>query len=244
MIDISVTADFNRLAQQLRAMGKQVPFAAAQAINAVAFTVKKETGPAEMRAVFSKPTPWTLRSLFVKKATKHTLRAVVGWGQDLYSKSRASPDEILGHQILGGARREKGLEMWLRSAGYIGSGEFVVPGAAARMDAYGNMSRGQVMQVISQLRIGSDSAAWKSDSAHSKRNVKRAGRIFWSRGGHLPRGAWVSKGGSVAPLLVVITAPKYQTRLNIRKVVQRTVAQNFEREFRTALSRAMANPKV
>lgn len=75
MIDIRVTSDFNRLAQQLRAMGeKQVPFAAAQAINAVAFKVKKETGPAEMRAVFSNPTPWTLRSLFVKKATIDSAR--------------------------------------------------------------------------------------------------------------------------------------------------------------------------
>ncbi len=242
---ISIKIDTSGLERQLKALANdQVPYATAQALNAVAFKVKKETGPAEMRSVFDKPTPWTLRSLYVRKANKRNLRAVVGFGNDLYSKSRSSPNEILGHQLSGGGRREKGLEVWLRNAGMISAGEFVTPGSAAKLDSYGNMSRGQVMQIISQLRIGSDRNAWKSTSTRSKRSVKRAGRIFWSRGGHLHRGAWKAVGSSVVPLLIVVGQPQYKARFNLQKVVSQTVNQHFDREFKTALQRAIANPRA
>lgn len=234
MIDIKVTGDFNRLAQRLRAMGSQhVQQATSDALNSVAFNIRDKSGPAEMRRVFNQPTPWALRSIFAQKATPRTLRASVGLGRDFYSKSRLTPEELLGHQISGGGRRAKGVEAYLRQRGLISAGEFVTPGAGARLDRYGNMSRGQTMQMISQLKISIDPYQNKSKSKRSKAHQRKAGHIFWSRGGHLPRGAWISpERDRVMPLLVVIKAPQYKARFDLKRVVEQTLASRFDKQFR------------
>ncbi len=238
MIQVKVnTARFERRLQAVAA--EQVPYATAVALNEVAFKIKRDTGPAEMRKVFDRPSPWTLRSLFVVRATKTRLTARVGWGQDYYSKSRLTPDEIIGHQVSGGPRREKGMEHWLRQSGLLGGSEFIVPGAGARLDRYGNMSRGQTVQIMSQLRLGLDPYMWSGGSKRSNRSVARAGRIFWSRGDRIPRGAWIVTGKTIKPLLVVVGSTNYKPRFNIRNVVETTVAKSFPGAFRKALRMAM-----
>lgn len=237
---ITVKVDTSKIERRLQALASdQVPFATAVALNEVAFKIKRETGPAEMRKVFDRPSPWTLRSLFVVRASKSRLVARVGWGQDYYSKSRLTPDEIIGHQVSGGPRREKGMEHWLRQAGMLGGGEFVVPGAGAKLDRYGNMSRGQTVQIMSQLRLGLDPYMWSTGSKRSNRSVARAGRVFWSRGDRIPRGAWIVTGKTIRPLLVVVSSTNYQPRFNIRNVVETTAGESFPAAFRQALRLAI-----
>ena len=55
----------------------QIPYATMTAINTVAFRVKNAL-QAEMRSVFDRPTPWLLKQVTVRKATKQSLTAVVG----------------------------------------------------------------------------------------------------------------------------------------------------------------------
>lgn len=237
MIEINVTSDFNRLAQRLRAMGNQhVQQATSDALNSVARNIREKSGPEEMRKVFDRPTPWALRSIFFRQSTPQTLRASVGLGRDTYSKSRLTPEELLGHQIIGGGRREKGVESYLRQRGLISDGEFVRPGAGARLDRYGNMSRGQTMQLISQLKIGIDPYQNKSKSKRSKAHQHKAGHIFWARRGdgyNLTTGAWISlERGKVLPLLVVIKAPHYKAKFDLKKLVEQTLASRFDKQFR------------
>lgn len=77
MLDISVRFDVKALNKQLDALAsKQLPFAAAQAINVVA----KKLQAAEqenMRKVLDKPTPFTLNSVSVKLANKTSQTAMV-----------------------------------------------------------------------------------------------------------------------------------------------------------------------
>ncbi|KWR88779.1 hypothetical protein [Cupriavidus sp. IDO] len=77
MLDISVRFDVKALNKQLDALAvKQLPFATAQAINAVA----KKLQAAErenMAKVLDKPTPFTLNSVSVKLANKSSLTAMV-----------------------------------------------------------------------------------------------------------------------------------------------------------------------
>jgi len=77
MIDISVRFDVKALNKQIDALAsKQLPFAAAQAINAVA----KKLQAAErdnMGKVLDRPTPFTLNSVSVKLANKTSLTAMV-----------------------------------------------------------------------------------------------------------------------------------------------------------------------
>lgn len=230
----------------LRGQQKQVAFATSVALNRTA-KLAKEEGVAEMAKGFDRPTPFTLRSLYMKPATKANLKAMVYVkDQSAGGKSR-SLAETLGHEFAGGPRTRKRLEMWLERAGYISSDEFVVPGAAAKLDQYGNMSRGQVQQILSQLRAGSDPSSYKSKSTRSKASVAKAGGMFWSRGGKLPRGVWVrynfASGSAVKPVLLVIKSPIYKRRINLNEIARRVIDRDFNREFQKAYAMALRTAK-
>lgn len=237
----SVIGEFNKLEKQSR-------FGIAHAITKTAKATEGEL-KREIGQKFDRPTPFTLKSTFVKPATKDKLVATVGIKDQAFSKNRLSSAQMLGHHFQGGGRLAKALEQYLRSAGLLGSGEFVAPGAAARLDAYGNMSRGQVQQILSQLRIGADPAAFKSNSRRSRRNVQRAGRIFWARGnardGHLKRGAYIDLGGAtgIRPLLMVVRQPNYRRRFDLPNIAATTIAKTWDENLRSSLVDAFNSAK-
>lgn len=119
------------------------------------------------RAVFDRPTPYTapagpgssggsVRVVFAGRSSADAFVFIRGPGQ---VPGGAIPHQsYLRAQILGGSRRLKRLEVALQRAGAMPAGAFAIPagaaagrtggGGGARMDAYGNMSRGQVVQLI------------------------------------------------------------------------------------------------
>lgn len=227
---------------------KQFQFGVAKSLTQIAKLT--QTGVVkEEQSKLDRPTPYTLRSTFVKPATRDNLVAVVGIKDVSPSKTAASPADLLRQQFLGGERIRKNLENYLTRAGMLGSGEYIVPASGARLDQYGNISRGQVQQIMSQLRLGLDPYAWKSKSVRSKRSVKKAGRIFWSYGGprdaHLARGAWIDLGGSVGvrPLLAVVRRPVYRPRISLDQIANRVVAQHWDRVFEKNLADALATAR-
>lgn len=236
---------FDKALANIAGLQKQVAFAASKALNVTAKKVQARVVQ-EMGTAFDRPTPYTLRSFaLLKPATKAELTAIVGLKDRAGSKARMPPAELLAHQFSGGGRTWKGLERYLQRAGLIGAGEYVAPGAGSRLDSFGNLSRGQIQQIISQLRIGIDPAAYASKSARSRRNVKKAGRIFWARGnerdGHLPRGAWIDMGGSVGlrPLLLVVSRPTYRRRIDLERIAREVVGREFGPAFDAALADAI-----
>jgi len=77
MFTLSVKADIRKVAAALDAMvRKQLPFATAQAINATAERVR-DAQRENMRKVLDEPTPFTLNSVAIRKATKRDPTAVV-----------------------------------------------------------------------------------------------------------------------------------------------------------------------
>ena len=77
MIRVSVKADVEKAAAQLSDLARtQLPFATAQAVNALAKQVKAAEVQA-MSTVFSKPTPFTLRGVSVVAARKGQPTATV-----------------------------------------------------------------------------------------------------------------------------------------------------------------------
>ncbi|UCV29382.1 hypothetical protein [Ferribacterium limneticum] len=232
----------------LNNLEKQSRFGIARAITKTA-KATEDALKREMRSKTDRPTPYFLRSTFVQPATRDKLRARVGIKDQAFSKNRLSSAQMFGHHFEGGGRATKVLEQYLRRAGLLGFGEFVAPGAGARLDAYGNMSRGQVQQILSQLRIGPDRAAFKSNSRRSKRNAQRAGRIFWARGnardGHLKRGAYIDMGPPVGlrPLLVVIRSPSYKRRFDLPQLAATTIAKTWKDNLNASLIEAFNSAK-
>ncbi|NYH21399.1 hypothetical protein [Paraburkholderia bryophila] len=77
MFTVSVRTDIKRVAKALDDLArKQLPFATAQAINATAQIVKLAEQE-NMRKVLDAPTPFTVNSIAVKRATKSDLVALV-----------------------------------------------------------------------------------------------------------------------------------------------------------------------
>ena len=142
-----------------------------------------------MRRVFDRSTAWTLNSLYVKGATKQSLTARV-WFKDY-----DDPRHYLLPQVYGGSRPQKRLEVLLTRLGVMRADERAVPAAGARLDAYGNMGRGQVQQIISQLK-GFYLAGASQNASNSKRSrAKRAAESYFAstgKGTHpLGTGAWI-----------------------------------------------------
>lgn len=243
MIGISVKADFKQLSRFFSDMEKkQMPFVVAKTLTELAKNTEKVTY-AQMRSVWDRPTPFVMKGLRTKPATKRDLTArvyVKDWSPG--GKNPRGLADIIGHQFAGGGRQRKALEYRFEQAGLITPGEFLAPGAAAKLDQYGNLSRGQIAQIVSQIKVGLDPYSWKSTSARSRRNVKKAGEMFWSRGGRLPRGVWMRAGETVKPILIVVARPTYRQRIDLQRnadmVAKRDLSTLFSKNMTEALRTA------
>lgn len=224
---------------------KQLPFAMARALTKTAQDVQAAERQ-EMKDVLHNPTPYTLRALYLKRATKQSLRAEV-WLKDDYGTKA----HYLMPLIRGGARPLKRFEAMLRAIGYMRADERAVPAAGAQMDAYGNMNRGQLTKILSQLRAHTLSG-YDANATNSKRSrAKRAQVEYFVSGGpgtkrttpgsrrhgpgqaqqHLPRGVWMRRrfaiGSSVKPVLLFVDHASYTRRFDFYGVAERTIAKRF-----------------
>lgn len=244
MVTIVPRFDFSNVLRMLDdTQARQLPFATAKALTLTAKNVEKSIYD-EMRSQFDRPTPMTMRSLRTKPATKRDLTAMVYLkGIELGGKNPYSMAEVIGHQFSGGSRTRKRIEKVFERAGLISGNEYLAPGEAARLDQYGNMSRGQIQQIMSQLKVGTDPYANKSASARSRANVKAAGAMFWSRGGRLPRGVWMRNGISVKPILIVVSRPQYKIRINMQVVADKVIVRDFNRIFSTTMRDALRSAR-
>lgn len=240
---VSITSNVDNVTRYLTNIAdKQLKFATALALTKVAKTAQADLKK-EMKRAFDRPTPYTLRSVFVKPANKRSLFAEVGI-KDVESGGNSKPaSKILRHEFKGGSRGRSRLEFWLSQAGLISSREYVAPGQEARLDRYGNMSRGQVQQIMSQLKVGPDPLAYASGSKQSRSKRSRLKGYFWSKGGQLPRGVWMRDGGDVLPVAIVIRKPRYYSAINIRQVVEKTVKRVAAVEIEKAINYAIRTAK-
>lgn len=245
MITIGVKHNVNDTIRMLDdRFRKQVSYAAAVAITSTAKLGQKAVQD-DMREKFDRPTRTTIKGVIIKSARKSDLTAKVFIKDYPFSKNPYSLAQILSHQFTGGPRIRKVLETRFEQVGLITGNEYLVPGAGARLDRYGNISRGQIQQIMSQMRVGLDLYAYASNSKRSQRNQDRAGRMFWSRGDkHLQRGVWlrVSKY-RLKPVLLVVRRPQYRKLIDMQQIVQRVVDRNFDNEFRKALDNALSTAR-
>jgi hypothetical protein len=249
--------DLLRVASQFEALARTGLIAGAvRAINTVANEIL-QAERAEMAKSFDRPTPYTLNSMWVKYANATQPSAFVRF-KDATSKGTTA-DKYLRPQVLGGDRNAKRFESALRRIGVLYPSEYVVPASGAKLDAYGNISRAQIVQVLAYLQAFGESGFKANTTAKGKtrlaKDSKRTGRrgieYFVSRGRgnwfgggswkqgreqHLPRGVYSRTrfgfGTAVKPIFLFVKSVSYRPRLDFYGVANRIAVQRLPQEMR------------
>lgn len=236
----------------MKKAASQVPFAAMLAINKVAARARADVQD-NMKRVFDRPTPWVINSLRIKRATRTNLVAELAFKD---KNSVENSNAMVSPHVFAGARRFKAMESRLMRAGYLPAGWHVVPGGAAKLDAYGNMSRGQISQILNVLgtyqEAGYNKANDRTRARLAKGNVKKNtyGFVYWvnpatgqRRARHLQPGVYqrvtTGFGTSLKPVLIFVPSVNYKKRLPFFEQVMAAANAHFDTEFTQAFDRAM-----
>lgn len=217
---------------------RQVPFAIRLALNATAVEGRDRVRD-EMDRVFDRPTRYTRNSLFVRFAGRASAEASVNIKE--FGGKGTPAFKYLAPQIAGGERRAKRFERALQSAGVLPSGMFAVPGARARLDAHGNMNRGQITKILSYLRASSD--PMQNRGAGPGKRVRRADRYFAGSFNGGPDGIWQVFDDHARPIMLFVDRARYTPRLPFVDLVHDTVDDRFGDHFVSALRRAHATAR-
>lgn len=254
MASIQITG-LDKAQRLLDRLPRQVRYAASLAINTLARYPVKEALQAEMKDSIDRPTPFTLNSIAVTKiATASDPSALVDFKASGTGRPAAT---YLRWQVQGGERRLKAFEVMLRSIGVLPGGYFAVPGRGAKLDAFGNIERGQITAILSYFRAFPEQGrGFKMNSTAATRKRMAKGtrsklgyRYFVGRpgDGRGPLGIYQSvriAAGvrELLPVFIFVQSARYEPRLDLRYAaelaVQREAAPTFRAALAVALSRA------
>lgn len=238
----------NKMIESLTDFEKQhLPFATAKALTKTGQEVKAGLVK-EMESVFDRPTPYTLDALMLRPATKSNLVAFV-WLKDFAGKGTPAV-KYLWAQVVGGSRNLKRFESALQRVGALPRNMFITPGEGADLDQYGNMSKGQIVQILSYFQAMGEQGY--------RANMTDAGRARLKRGSKKKRGfeyfipepgsrlrpgiykrLGFSHGSAIKPVLIFIKAPGYEKRFKFFEVGQRIAAARLPINLNDALSQAI-----
>ena len=207
-------------------------------------TAMRPSWQQELQQRLDRPTPGTLAGVRTNRATAARLQAELYLRDQSAKPGAMTPAEWLSPQEQGGGRRVKKFERALMAQGAMPTGAKVVPGKHARLDGYGNVSRGQITQVLNQLgadlspgyaRTISKSATKRLESA------RRSGRLYvaFPRAvGRIKPGIY-QRGGPggrrLLPVFWFVSAVGYQKRVDLLGAASREAPQVLTREALRAL---------
>jgi hypothetical protein len=227
----------------------------AAAVMATAFSKTvvdiKAAGLQKLPSVFDRPSPWTMNSLYVKGATAQNLQARVWFKEDAGRQGTPAAKYLLP-QVEGGQRKTKRYEAALQAFGALPSGWQTVPGVGAHLDAYGNVSVGQIIQILSQLRITMTAGHQRNMSFDARKAIraqkKAGGRFFVVPVGTKGMAPGVYQrefmGRTVTPVLVFVQASGYRKRFDFhalsRQVAEDKLPVHLREAVRVHLARAAA----
>lgn len=248
MITIKARVEMGNLLRGLANVDRQAPYVTARALTLTGKDVK-EAETNEIGSVIHSPTPYTMRSLFLQGASASRLQARV------WLKDGNRPQHYLLPLIEGGGRPLKRFEQRLRMMGYMRPDERAVPGQAMQLDPYGNLSRGLITKVLSQLRTAVTQGDFSNASNSKRSRAKRAVTQYFASGGpgtkrpvygkrgrteqHLPRGIWERRvhahGMSVRPVLLFVTRTNYSKAFDFFAVAHRVIADRWPVHVRSSV---------
>lgn len=238
MITLDVKTD---IAEALKKFAKleprQFPFIVSLAMNRT-MRVVKQIERDQMTKQLDRPTPYTLNALQTDIATKQKLEASISL--KAFAGKGVAAAKYLAPNIYGGGRSYKGLERALQRAGALPMGMYAVPAKNLALDQNGNIPRGLIVKIISELggfAEGGYMANRTARSAKRKRGflinffVVKPGEPANQRG--MPPGVYQRNGNWSKMVIAFVKAPTYSKRY--------TFYETAESQARTLLPAALKN---
>ena len=227
----SITAkDLDDAVASLQVLGGDLPNRVlADALNHTANQANQAL-VSEIDDVFDRPTSFTRNAVRILNATAKRLEASL-WVKD--EKDNASkgqaPEDWVAPQVFGGPRVDKASERSLRAKGILPAGLFIVPGAGARLDQYGNMSRGQMIQILSGLGALERTSGFKGNATESARSLAKGHQqaFFVMKRGKTPIGIAERRDNEMVMVVAFVKQPQYRTRLDFHGIVARVADENL-----------------
>mgnify|MGYP003402490913 FL=1 len=269
----------DELKLKLAGLERKIKTAQISALNDAA-QLGAKTVSNEIGKVFDRPTPFIRRSVVYFKAGAAGKKVRIPGAYDVYgkglvapllsdrleavidlsgelTKQGVSPSQVLAAQIFGGKRRQKRHEVALQRVNVLPNGYSVVPGEAAKIDSFGNMSSGQIRQILSffsaaQMTSGSlGNMTSKRKSALAKGTKKTVGfeyfvvqpgqrrqfqRANGKSGAHsmqpgIYQRIFLGHGTAIKPVMIFVRSTNYKRRLDFYEIVQRAAQPEFARAF-------------
>jgi hypothetical protein len=230
---------------------QQMPFALAKTLTDIA-DIAKNNAVKEMKTVFDRPTPFTLNALKVERATKRNLEAKLL----LKDPTRIDdPHHYLNVEVAGGPRGFKPFEARLYRKGLIPTGDYAVPNSGADFDAFGNMKRGQITQMLSYFDAFGDAGFRANMGDEGRRRLgkttrkKRGMAYFAAEPGNkqsLAPGIYKRVntvfGSAITRVLLFSGATHYEPRISLERILEETRNADgrslFERNIEAAMRSA------
>jgi hypothetical protein len=216
--------------------GSQARDVFAAALNDTAFRVRREMQK-EMRTVFDRPTPYILKSVYVRQATRQ--RQDVAIEPTYFGGKGVDPQKILQAQEFGGRRTDKRSEVALRRVGILPAGyQTVIPSSPypGSDDGRGNLRGSFLAQLLSYFRAFGEQG-YRANMTDKRRARVHTGtkkvdgrRYFVAYGrlrsgptAHLAPGIWAAAGthgSDVRPVLLFVQVGEYVPLLSMATVAE------------------------
>jgi hypothetical protein len=225
----------------------------------------------QMPNFLDRPTPFTLNSMRLEKATPSSLEATVKWKDP--SGSTGSAGQYLRPEVFGGNRPQKGFERALQSAGLMPVGHVCIPTKEAPVDAYGNVPSQFYQQILSYLRANPSTASKKQIQklkklgtaklikqafktaknfdkvkAREERQKQKKSKFFTAIKGQetsLSSGVYERVnlfGGAIRKLFSFIPKATYHAQFPFYQLGADAAIAKFQEKLNEAIAKALSNP--
>ena len=253
MLEINID-NLDRLQDRIAHAIRDMPKIVRNAINDTAFNVRVAE-QAEIAVSFSNPTNWFKKTIYVTKAKTENLNAAVGpsdyFSRGGFHENQTPWQQVMKHNVYGGTRNFKSFEKRLHRAGILPQGWFAVPGEGARLNQYGNMSPGEIVQILTYVNAmdayAGDNTSRINRLTNRQNAMDRRGEAYFAvipgragRTEHLKPGIYKRfRNGTIKPILVFVRNVTYRRRMDWFGVADRTAGQHFPAHFEREWQRVM-----
>lgn len=264
MIKLSIRVDADAaLSLVRRELPAAVPYVRAVALTKLA-GVAQQAVQQQLPVAFDRPTPYTVRGVFVRSASRGNPVAEV-YVPDSADQGGRAAREYMQPGVKGSSRRrQKRTEVLLSRTGWLPPGWVTTPGsstaALGMIDGYGNLKGRIYAQVINVLQIKrADTKTARDIAARSQARAQRMGvaaeffavkpgaNQLGKGGSWLPPGVYRRRGRSgerLEQILKFVRAAAYRPRLDfegvVSKAVQQAQSQAFDEAFAVVKARFSA----